>query len=196
MVNAVRIYFLFIDVLLYLYSFCYFLRLIVCFSIFFFKPYLAKKCPKINQRSFCFEILSKIFSSFFTRFLPALGETNIIQIIPIIVIFNTVLSRIALMPSPRIHCSLPQPQRQPKLLQFNPHPSSNSIQINKNRFPSQVLKILSDISKISSQAPHKNLPQQNSKINSPLTCLTDKRRQVQYPLPLNHISHHQVSNRP
>lgn len=94
--------------------------------------------------------------SFFHLKLIAFGEINIIQTIPIIVIFNTVLSRIALLPSPRIH-SLPQP-RQPKLLQMTPVPSTIFKRIIKNRFPSQVLKIPSNISRISLQAPQPDLP--------------------------------------
>lgn len=104
-------------------------------------------------KEFCF-----LFTFFFRahEYCLAIGEINIIQIIPIIVIFNLVLSRIAPMPSPRIHCSLPQQQpnhHHHHHLQSTPAPSTISIRINKNRFPSQVLKILSGISIISSQAP-------------------------------------------
>lgn len=130
----------------------------------------------------------------------AIGEINIIQIIPIIVIFNLVLSRIAPMPSPRIHCSLPQQQpnhHHHHHLQSTPAPSTISIRINKNRFPSQVLKILSGISIISSQAPQLPLPppppppnqsQPNPKNHSHLTLWpTNQKRLVQPPIHMNHF---------
>lgn len=131
------------------------------------------------------------FVSFYLILL-AIGETEIIEIIPIIIIFNTVLSRINLTPSPRIHCSLPLPlPRQPKLPQSNPAPSTILTKINKNHSLSLVPKIHLNISKISSQAPQSNPLQPNIRKNlNSVFQRTNQKRLVRLYLLHNHIYPH------